>query len=88
MEFYNGRTAKRQRKNGNGMVESGHKWPMSAELTAFFDGKYCCGSWLKPAVKSEDERNILLMRAVDAYSQLKRRRRCKTLRIGHTIDRK
>jgi len=24
-EFYNGRTAKRQRKNGNGMVETGHK---------------------------------------------------------------
>jgi len=24
-EFYNGRTAKRQRKNGSGMVETGHK---------------------------------------------------------------
>ena len=24
-EFYNGRTTKRQRKNGNGMVETGHK---------------------------------------------------------------
>jgi len=23
-EFYNSRTAKRQRKNGNGMVETGH----------------------------------------------------------------
>jgi len=26
-EFYNGRTAKRQRKNGNGMVETGHQIP-------------------------------------------------------------
>jgi len=24
MEFYDGKTAKRQQKNGNGMVETGH----------------------------------------------------------------
>ena len=38
-EFYNGRTAKRQRKNGNGMVETGHERVYSALQTHSWCGE-------------------------------------------------